>query len=596
MSNLYETAGLAEGQLNPEAAFQQALEHYEADRFDEAESCCREVVEQIPAHSAAWHMLGVLACERKDFEQSLACMEQALRYDQGHPVVHYNYGNALMGLGRHSEAAAAYRRSIEINPGDLRVLNNLAIALQELGQPEAVEEAESLLRRVITLDPQNAEAHANLARFLRLLEADREPEAIDYFHQAIELDATASAIRNDLAELHEEMNRLDEAAAVLEAGLELDPDYPDFHLTAAKIERRRGNYDAAIRELEAMRAGHADHDFDKERLYEYHMGQARDAMGDTETAFDHFKAANEIMRQRWRPTEQEVQALPERIKRLKAAFSPEWIESWSANTGIHDYRPPVFLIGMPRSGTTLIDTILGAHRGFDVLEERPTTIALLRAVDQLPGGGGADEPEGPLKTLDAGQFKILHSAYFDAVDRYLKRREDAILLDKNPLNILNAGIIYRIMPDARFVLAVRHPCDVCLSCFMQKFTRAASTVHFFDLIDTARLYARVMDLWRHYVDVLPISYHRIRYEDLVENPEVELKQLLAFAGAPWSDAVLDHVDHAFDRGKIKTPSYHQVSRPIYRDAKFRWLKYREQLEPALEILLPYIEYFGYPTP
>lgn len=591
MSSLYEAANAG---MSPEADFDRALKLYEAGDFDETARLCQQVVNQIPAHSGAWHVLSVIACDREDFEGSLACIEQAMRYDPGHPVIHFNHGNALMGLKRHEEAVAAYRRSIEINPGDLRVLSNLAVALKEFGEAGAAEEAENLLRRVVTLNPQSAEAHANLARFLRLLESGREHEAIDIFQQALALEPTASAIRNDLAELYEQMNLLDETAATLEAGFNVDPDYPELHLTAAKLERRRGNYEAAIRELEKMRAGRKHGKSDIENLYEYNMGQVCDAAGDSEAAFRHFTAANRLTRERWRPSADNVAALPNRVDRLKAMFSSDWVANWSKDTTAHDYRPPVFLIGMPRSGTTLLDTILGAHGGFDVLEERPTTIELLRALEQLPGNQ-SDDPEAILDDLGPQQFETLRTAYFDTVDRHLQRRDDTILLDKNPFNILNAGTIYRVMPDARFVLAVRHPCDVCLSCFMQNFTRAASTVHFFDLVDAARLYARIMDLWQHYIDLLPIRHHSIRYEDLIENPQNELRELLAFMDAPWSDTVLDHVDHALARGKIKTPSYHQVTQPIYQDAKYRWLKYRKQLEPALKILQPYVEYFGYPS-
>ncbi|HET7673933.1 MAG TPA: sulfotransferase [Gammaproteobacteria bacterium] len=593
MSDLYQA--LADTPTSPDAIFEAALQDYAAENYEAAESACRRVVELVPAHSAAWHMLGVLAYERDDYDGSLSCMEQALRFDPEHPVVYFNYGNALMGLKRFPEAVAAFRRALEIDPTDQRFIHNLALALQKLGSPNAVEEAETLLQRVVTLNPESAEAQANLGRFLRLLESSREDEAAEAFHRALELAPGASAIRADLADMYEQMNLLDKAAAELEAGFAIDPEYPDLYLVAAKLERRRGNLENAIRNLKALQASTKTGTYDRENHYESQMGLIRDAQGDTDAAFAHFAAANAVMRSRWRPTEADINALPDRIRRLRSTFSPEWIASWSEDTSERDYRPPLFLIGMPRSGTTLLDTMLGAHGGFDVLEEKPTTIELFRAIDTLPGSSAA-EPEGGLKELNSEQFKTLRSTYFETVDRYVQRRDDALLLDKNPFNILNAGIIYRVMPDAKFILAVRHPCDVVLSCFMQNFSRAASTLHFHDIVDAAKLYVQVMDLWRHYISILPIQYHRIRYEDLVENTEAELRRLLAFAGAPWNDRALDHVDHATSRGMIRNPSYHQVSRPVYREARFRWLRYRKQMEPVLEILQPYIEYFGYPSP
>jgi Sulfotransferase family len=154
-------------------------------------------------------------------------------------------------------------------------------------------------------------------------------------------------------------------------------------------------------------------------------------------------------------------------------------------------------------------------------------------------------------------------------------------------------LIWRVFPDAKFILAVRHPCDVCLSCFMQNFALNQAMATFYSLESTAALYAKVMGLWQQYVQKLPIRYHRIRYEDLVSNFEHETRRLLDFLEVGWDDAVLQHTEHARKRGTISTPSYHQVTQPIYQHAKYRWKRYAKQLESVMETLQPYIEYFGY---
>jgi len=161
------------------------------------------------------------------------------------------------------------------------------------------------------------------------------------------------------------------------------------------------------------------------------------------------------------------------------------------------------------------------------------------------------------------------------------------------MGTVDVGLILRVFPAARFIVAVRHPCDVCLSCFMQDFKMNDVTANFVTLEETAFLYAEVMGLWQHYVRVLPHAYHVVRYEDVVDDFRTETRRLLQFLDLDWDDAVLDYAEHARRRGMITTASYHQVIEPIYRRARYRWRRYARQLEPAIRVLRPHIEYFGY---
>ncbi len=161
------------------------------------------------------------------------------------------------------------------------------------------------------------------------------------------------------------------------------------------------------------------------------------------------------------------------------------------------------------------------------------------------------------------------------------------------MNTINVGLILRVFPAARFIVAVRHPCDVCLSCFMHDFRLNGGTANFFSLQDAARLYRKVMDLWRQFVRVLPHPYHIVRYEDLIDDFEGETRRLLRFLDLPWNDAVLAHVEQAKRRRWISTPSYSQVTEPIYRRARYRWRRYADFLAPVMDVLKPHIEAFGY---
>jgi hypothetical protein len=250
----------------------------------------------------------------------------------------------------------------------------------------------------------------------------------------------------------------------------------------------------------------------------------------------------------------------------------------------------VFLIGFPRSGTTLMEQVLDSHPSLSSLEEKP---AIDRVRLQL-----SERPEGypdALAKLRVDELDDLRRLYFDEVTKHIGDVRQRTVIDKLPLNTIDVGLIYRLFPNARILLALRHPCDVVISCFMQAFQPNAAMIHFGSLVETARFYDRVMALWLKYASVLPLTYLSVRYEDLVEDFEGQMRRILEFLGLPWDDAVRGYADHAKSK-IITTPSYHQVVQPIYSHSVGRWLNYRQPMKDVLPILQPYIDAFGYESP
>ncbi|HEV2867529.1 MAG TPA: sulfotransferase, partial [Allosphingosinicella sp.] len=243
----------------------------------------------------------------------------------------------------------------------------------------------------------------------------------------------------------------------------------------------------------------------------------------------------------------------------------------------------VFLVGFPRSGTTLLDTILMGHGQTHVLEEIPL---LERVMAQV---GGMER----LADLDAAEIGRLREVYFASLDETAPPPLGATVIDKLPLNILGAPLIHRLFPDARFIFALRHPCDVALSCFTQGFELNDAMANFLEIEATAELYDKVMTFWQRCRDTLPLRVFELRYENLVADAEGAVRPLLEFLGLEWDPAVLDHHRTAAARGVISTPSYNQVTQRLYRHASGRWSAYREQLAPALPLLLPWARRFGY---
>ena len=186
----------------------------------------------------------------------------------------------------------------------------------------------------------------------------------------------------------------------------------------------------------------------------------------------------------------------------------------------------------------------------------------------------------------------LRRIYFAEVARHMGGVPDGILVDKHPLNIMDVGIVHRLFPDAKLLLALRHPCDVVLSGFMQHFEPNMAMVQFGTLPDAARFYRGVMGLWQRYESVLPLHVHASRYEDLVADFEPRTRRILDFLELPWDDAIREYAERAKGR-RIATPSYHQVTQPIYTRSVSRWLNYRDPMTEVLPILQPFIDAFGY---
>ncbi len=249
----------------------------------------------------------------------------------------------------------------------------------------------------------------------------------------------------------------------------------------------------------------------------------------------------------------------------------------------------VFLVGFPRSGTTLLDTILRSHPDIAVVEEMPAVLLVREALERLPGGS----PDG-LAALDPAHLEELRQIYFTELDKHLAPEDrPAVVIDKLPLNLVEAGLIHRIFPRARFLFVQRHPCDCVLSCFMQNFKINDAMANFLDLEDAARLYDKAMTLWQQYQEVLPLQVHKLRYESLIEAFDETLGPLLEFLGVAWDDSIRNYAETATRRDRIATPSYDQVTQPLYTRARGRWERYREQMQPVLPTLLPWVKRFGY---
>lgn len=593
---------------------QDGVRFHKEGRWRRADACYQRVLALDPTQADALHLSGLIAKQLGDPTRAESLIRCAIAANPAQASYANSLGVILLERGEAVAAAETFQHALALDPGYPEALNNLGNARQQLRDwPAAVES----YRRAIALRPDYAEAQANQGRALHM--ADRQADAVACFEQALRLrpgygkaerwqgdsladlgrraeaeaayrralaiDPTDAEALSALAALQERSNKLEEAIASADAALSHDPRAVRALIAAARAERRLGRMEAALARL-AGAADDASIDPEAASMLAFERGMALDRERDYPAAYSAFVRANALMEQAWPMAESDRAFFPRLIDRLGERFTPAWLATWTSPPP--DREPaPVFLIGFPRSGTTLLDQILDAHPALATLEEKDAIDIIRREVDSLPGG----YPDA-LAGLDAVAITRLREHYRAEVRRHMGGDPAGRIVDKMPLNTIDTGLILRLFPDARFLLALRHPCDVVLSGFIQAFKPNAAMVHFGSLDGAARFYAQVMGLWQHYVRVLTPRVLPVRYEDLVADLEGETRRILAFLDLPWDDAVLGYRERAKTRS-IATPSYHQVVEPIYRRSVNRWYNYAGAFAPVLPILQPFIEEFGY---
>jgi len=457
----------------------------------------------------------------------------------------------------------------------------LARAGELFGQGRALDSLD-LCQKAADLEPENFGAQSNLGNVLADLGKIKEAEAA--YQSALGINPNAVPVLTNLALLKAETGDPDGASALYRRVLEIDPtDAETFH-DLSLLKKFPPGGDADMSAMEALR-GRSDLAPEKAMFLDFALAKAHDDAGDYDRAFGHMAAANRGKRQslNYDPAGQESMA-----DRIINVFDEAFVAG-QAGAGSKDERP-VFIIGMPRSGTTLVEQILASHSGVRAMGEvnyfRDAVYGFAGEAGNKTGvkgmsASGKDFPEG---VLDMGEqdFKRLGNAYMALLT---KDAGDAVkITDKVPRNFFFAGLISMALPHARIIHCRRNPVDTCLSCFHIHFPEGQEFSY--DLSDLGRyyrLYARLMDHWKA---VLGSRVFDIAYEDLVADPEPVMRGLLDFAGLDWEEACLDF--HKSAR-QVRTASSHQVRRPVYKSAVQRWRNYQAHLGPLLDALGPLVD-------
>ncbi|GAB5496266.1 MAG: hypothetical protein Phyf2KO_13460 [Phycisphaerales bacterium] len=395
------------------------------------------------------------------------------------------------------------------------------------------------------------------------------------------------------ASVLERMHHLDEAQEVAERAQSLFPKSPVALTMIAKVLRRQGDPERAESSLLDAIA-HAQTDLDRyPPLFE--LAKLLDGLGHYDSAFERFKQANHAQAAAHGMVpipDDPALAMCDETK----SFTATHYESWRDDAPDSSERI-AFLFGFPRSGTTMTDRILGAHGDVVILEEQPTIREMHASLIKVSPDGKPIRDLYP--AMDSNSVAVLRSAYTQAVRSRLTSKQarlwkdgKMLVIDKFPLQITAIASISRVLPDAKVMVALRDPRDVCLSSFMQSFSLNRSMAQLLDLQSAGRYYNKIMGTWLETRDRLALDWLEIRYEDTVHDFESQARRVLGFLGLDWNDSLGEFHRHA-PGTLVSTPSYEAVSKPINSKAIGRWKNYSRHITDLVELLDPIVHRLGY---
>ncbi|HEX4198434.1 MAG TPA: sulfotransferase [Caulobacteraceae bacterium] len=524
------------------------------------------------------------AIRAPDLDRAVRLAETALAAGREHALLLNLRAWRLERDGRYAEALADLKHARALAPRDVPTLNALGLCLARLDRTgEAVEAFEA----AVAADPNFAPAHFNRGWASEALgDLDQARLSLERAHALNPNDAAPLA---HLASLAARRADWASARAYAEQSLAIDTGQPTAGLALAAAELATEAAGAAEQRLRELLALDSLSPIDR-ALAHGQLGEVFDAQDRPAEAFAEFTAANETLRRLYadRFTGPGPENLPATLAWLLAYFetAPQRARPPSSSS----YKAPaaghVFLVGFPRSGTTLLERVLGAHPDVVAWDERETLTEAVRDFMADPGG---------LDRLAAASDAVLndHRAhYWRRVAASGAKVAGKTALDKLPLNTMKLPLIAKLFPDAKVLFARRDPRDVVLSCFRQRFRMNASMYEFLTLSGAARFYDGVMRLAELYRARLDLDVHTHRYEDLVEDFDGQTRAICAFIGLDWRPEMRAFAD-TLDARSIATPSSAQVARGLYRGGVGQWRRYRAQLEPVLPILAPWTARFGY---
>ena len=580
------------------------IAYCQAGQLDEGLAAYDRALARQPNYVAAIGNRGNALRELRRLPEAEAAYRRALAINANHPETLNNLGSSLREQGRAAEAVEYYRKAMALRPGYADAANNLALALKDLKQ---YDDAARVLQGVLTANPRDAVAASRLGNIA--LEQGQPEKAIAALERSIALNPNdgeaqnmlgqayqdtaqpqkaEAALRkaialkpgyadpwNNLGNVLKELGRMDEALAAFEQAIAIRPDMFAAYANLADVKTYQSSDDHHLQILERYAAGADSLPELRQINLHFALGKAYDDLKRYDDAFVHFLKANALKRASVRYDEESVMKF---FRRLREVFDAGLLQRLAG--GGYASAQPIFVLGMPRSGTTLIEQIVASHSGVRPGGELRDFSRVVAAHFQPQGALPFAEYMAGISAQDMGEIGAAYARKLDA-----HAPGAAHITDKMPQNFFSVGLIHLALPNARIIHAVRNPVDTCVSAFSKLFVGLQDSTY--DLAELGRYYRAYHALMAHWRSVLPAgAFLDVRYEDVVGDIEGQARRMLEFCGLPWEAGVLDF--HQTKR-PVKTASAAQVRRPLYSSAVARWRHYEKHLGPLLAELGDLVE-------
>jgi tetratricopeptide (TPR) repeat protein len=621
---LIGAALLAQGQLSPAveslervlavqpefaaARVDLARAYRAAGRLEEARREVRRVLESVPSHPLAWLAYGDVLVDLKQYTDARIAYERArltdpyrarieeasaafVAGDRKKPeeifrVILQNdpsHVAALCGLAALSQTASVPKDAHRLLKHALSQSAHLPLAwrglapvLQDLGR---LLEADAAIRHLLAIEPENPQNWVLLGSIsIRLM---RQDEALRAYLEAQRLNPESVGLQMSLGHLHKTAGRRRESEAAYKASLQLDPGHAEAYWSLADLK----NYNFSDAEMAAMRGllEGTSHERSSEAQLHFALARALEQRQDYPQAFSHYARGNALRRL---DSPFDIGRFEAKTARVRRCFDHAFFAA-RAGWGCAD-PAPIFIVGLPRSGSTLVEQILASHSQVDGTMELQNILTIVREFDRQDANWDA-YPEN-VRAASADQLSALGRRFLDETSPLRSGR--ARFIDKMPNNFSHVGLIHTLLPGATIIDVRRHPLDACFSTFRQYFAEGQSFSY--DLEDLGRYYRCYLQLMDHWDEVLPGKVLHLSYEALVQDPDAAVRRLLAHCRLPFESACLSFHEN---RRPVRTASAEQVRQPIYQSAVGYWRHFARELEPLRHALGDALGRFeGLPAP
>ena len=585
-------------------------------RVEEASKAFMKVVKLNPTYADGYNNLGVTLQEQGKFEGALMAYKKAISIKPNYAEAYNNLGNTLLEQGEPAGAISSYKKAISIDSNYAEANYNMGFALSSINKPE---EAIVAYNNAISIKPNYSEAYCNLGNAYK--EIGKLNEAIDFYRNAISINPKYAQVYNNLGKVFQEQDKLELAMDAYKKATSLKLEYSEAWTNGAEALEKWNKLDELDDWLKQAHKNFkivpSDISYFQSKFL-WRIKKRKEALKLISTI--NLKTVSENRKQGFLNLKAKCFESSQNFSKAYDCFLEMNLLAKKSNTYLNSNSDkffantknqleqlklkstsratdsedngetirPIFLVGFPRSGTTLMDTILRSHSEIEVLEEKPTVVAAKAAIRK----NGYNEIHNKVFSIDI--ISEARSSYIKEFRKHIKSSDtNSVYIDKLPLNLIEVPLINQLFPSAKFILALRHPFDTILSCWMQDFEINAAMANMVDLDRIVDLYCIAMETFKICRSEYNLNVHTIRYEDLLEDLKGESSALLTFLDLTWETKMEDYRATALKRGRINTPSYSQVSQPIYKEAKYRWVNYKEYLDKYSDQIEPWIQEFGY---